>query len=309
MDYQKNRPSPWIGLLILFAFVLGGLFVGQFFSGLIALAFGMEITQIASGNLAGISKTGLLCMQFAAAFSLFLLAPYVFLKTADKLNLQKGILDFSGSPKTSALLLTVVIVLFYFPLSGYLVGINEAMEFPESWSAFEQTLRNMEDSSKALIEYIIQFDSFGYFLLAFLVIAILPGIGEEFLFRGILQNYFRAIFKNPHAAIWVSAILFSALHMQFYGFLPRMVLGALFGYLYLWSGKLVFPMLAHALNNGFTLMLVYLNQKELSSVSLDDTESVPILLALASLAITLGLMWIFRNWSGTNHSQFDSETV
>jgi membrane protease YdiL (CAAX protease family) len=158
----------------------------------------------------------------------------------------------------------------------------------------------MENSSKALIEHIIQFDSFLYFILAFIVIAILPGIGEEFLFRGVLQNYFRVIFKNPHIAIWVSAILFSALHMQFYGFLPRMVLGALFGYLYFWSGKLIFPMLAHALNNGFTLILVYLNQEEISPVSLEDTESVPIVMALASLIITLGLMSIFRKWSGEN---------
>jgi membrane protease YdiL (CAAX protease family) len=264
------------------------------------MAFGIDITQITSGNLEGVSKVGLLCMQFVAAFSMFLLAPYLFLKTTDKFNLQKEVLNFTGSPKTPLLLLTVVVVLFYFPLSGYLVGINEAMELPESWSAFEQALRSMENSSKALIEHIIQFDSFLYFILAFIVIAILPGIGEEFLFRGVLQNYFRVIFKNPHIAIWVSAILFSALHMQFYGFLPRMVLGALFGYLYFWSGKLIFPMLAHALNNGFTLILVYLNQEEISPVSLEDTESVPIVMALASLIITLGLMSIFRKWSGEN---------
>jgi membrane protease YdiL (CAAX protease family) len=94
--------------------------------------------------------------------------------------------------------------------------------------------------------------------------------------------------------------------MQFYGFLPRMVLGALFGYLYLWSGKLIFPMLAHALNNGFTLILVYLNQQGFSSISLEDTESVPFVMALGSLGITLGLMWIFRKRLGMNQKNLET---
>jgi membrane protease YdiL (CAAX protease family) len=102
------------------------------------------------------------------------------------------------------------------------------------------------------------------FILNLILIAFLPGIGEELVFRGILQKHIGGIFKNPIAAIWISAFIFSAIHFQFEGFFPRIVLGATLGYLYYWTGNLWVPMIAHAFNNGFQIALIYFTGMDVS---------------------------------------------
>ncbi|MCK5209782.1 MAG: CPBP family intramembrane metalloprotease, partial [Cyclobacteriaceae bacterium] len=145
-------------------------------------------------------------------------------------------------------------------------------------------------SMKVLTEYLTEFDSGGYFILAIIVIAVIPGVGEELLFRGFIQNILKRIFKNDHIAIWVAAILFSAIHFQFYGFIPRMLLGALFGYLYVWTGNLLIPIVAHFLNNSISLFALYIYQKGLIDIDVESTEALPtvyIIIFSALFAIAL----------------------
>jgi len=92
--------------------------------------------------------------------------------------------------------------------------------------------------------------SSGALALNILIIAILPAFGEELIFRGVLQKILSDLFRNKHAAVWVTALFFSAVHLQFFGFLPRLILGLAFGYLYLWSGTLWLPIIAHFVNNA-----------------------------------------------------------
>ena len=122
---------------------------------------------------------------------------------------------------------------------------------------------------------LVTFDSFGEFVIGFVVVAILAGICEEFLFRGIIQTEFMRGTKNIHVAIWISAFLFSAIHTQFFGFVPRMLLGVLFGYLYHWSGNLIVPMFAHFVNNGFSVVMMYLHQIGVVDVEIDTPEAAP----------------------------------
>jgi hypothetical protein len=142
-----------------------------------------------------------------------------------------------------------------------------------------------------------QFSSIGEFVLAFVVIAILPAIGEEFVFRGMVQPQLFKATRNIHIAIWTSAILFSAFHLQFFGFVPRMLLGALFGYLYYWSENLWMPMFAHFVNNGFSVIMLYLNQKGVVDVDVESTDVVapwPAILVFA--LISGGLLFYFKNF-------------
>ena len=137
-------------------------------------------------------------------------------------------------------------------------------------------LLDAEDLLKEVTEYITQFDSTGQFLLGIIVIAVLPAVGEELLFRGCIQNQLFNITRNTHLAIWITAFFFSAIHVQFLGFVPRMLLGALFGYLYFWSGNLLVPMLAHFFNNGLQIFLLYAYQREGFTYNIDELEhSVP----------------------------------
>jgi len=117
------------------------------------------------------------------------------------------------------------------------------------------------------------------------LIGIIPGIGEELIFRGLIQRNIRKIIENPIAAIWITAVIFSAFHFQFQGFIPRLLLGALLGYLYYWTNNLWVPIIAHAFNNGIQVIMQYLYSEEISSVNIDDMESVPAWVALVSVGI------------------------
>ena len=99
-----------------------------------------------------------------------------------------------------------------------------------------------------------------------------------------------------HVAIWVSAFLFSAIHLQFFGFVPRLLLGVLFGYIYYWSGNLLYPVLAHFINNGFTLVMLYLYQIGITEMDIENTESVPVMVVLVSVILTFGLLAFFRRY-------------
>ena len=135
--------------------------------------------------------------------------------------------------------------------------------------------------------YLTDFENTGEFLAGILVIGILAGIGEEYLFRGILQPKLHHYTGNAHAGVWITAIIFSAIHFQFYGFLPRLMLGALFGYLYVYSGSLVYPIVAHILNNTFTVVAVYLNKLNIVEFDIEGTAEIEWYYVLFGLGLFL----------------------
>jgi membrane protease YdiL (CAAX protease family) len=160
-------------------------------------------------------------------------------------------------------------------------------------SGFEEWAKSKEASAEELTKLLIDIRTPADFLLTFLIVAVIAGIGEELLFRGVIQNKLFALFKNIHVAIWFSAILFSAIHLQFYGFIPRMMLGVIFGYLYYWSNNIWVPIIAHFTNNGFTVLGMYLFNMKMVNYNLEDTTKAPIGMAISSLIITSGLMFSF----------------
>jgi membrane protease YdiL (CAAX protease family) len=167
---------------------------------------------------------------------------------------------------------------------------NAHIVFPDFLKGFETWARDREAYAEEVTKYLTTFGSVGEFILAFVVVAVLPGIGEELVFRGMLQPQLQRATRNVHAAIWISAILFSLLHMQFFGFVPRVFLGALFGYLYFWSGNLLVPMVAHFINNGFSLILLYLHQLGKIDIDVESTEAVPWPMLIMGTILTFGLL-------------------
>ncbi|MVM36982.1 CPBP family intramembrane metalloprotease [Spirosoma sp. HMF3257] len=190
--------------------------------------------------------------------------------------------------------LVALIVIAFMPFDGLIIEWNQNLHLPETLRPIEQWMRDQELKLAGLTKYLTTFNTTSQLLVAVLVIAVIPAIGEETLFRGILQRNFSYWTGNAHVGIWLAAALFSAIHVQFLGFFPRMLLGALFGYLYLWSGNLWVSILAHFVNNGFTVLMVYLHQKEMTSVDIESTESVPILGSIVALGVTAGLLYYFK---------------
>jgi membrane protease YdiL (CAAX protease family) len=205
-------------------------------------------------------------------------------------------IQFSTRPLWAVVGLSLVglIVIAFMPFDGLIIEWNQNLHLPETLAPLEKWIRNKETSLEGITKYLTTFKTTGQLITAILVIAVIPAIGEEVLFRGVLQRNISYWTGNRHVGIWVAAILFSAIHIQFLGFFPRMLLGALFGYLYVWSGNLWVPILAHFVNNGFTVLMVYLHQQKMTTVDIESSESVPVWGAMVSLALTMGLLIYFR---------------
>lgn len=162
-------------------------------------------------------------------------------------------------PSGSVILMILFIMLVSLPLINGMVSLNEMMKLPSAFRGMEQWMKEAEDQAAQITETFLDVHSIGGFAVNMLMIAVIPAIGEELLFRGLFQRLFGEWFKNIHVAIFLAAFLFGAVHLQFYGLLPRMMLGVMFGYLYLWTGTLWAPVITHFLNNGAAVLVSYLS--------------------------------------------------
>lgn len=188
-------------------------------------------------------------------------------------------------------LLLFGIVVFFAGVTSVLVEWNSNIDLP---GGVGQWMREMEDKAMELTKFMTSFSNVNQYLVALLVMAVFAGFSEELAFRGLLQTELQKAFRNHHAAIWVSAFFFSALHLQFYGFIPRMVLGAMFGYLYYWSGNLIVPMFAHFVHNGLTVTLIYFGFTDLPGTE-GSTETFPWYGVVLSGLICAGLVYYYRS--------------
>jgi|JTFP01.1.fsa_nt_gb membrane protease YdiL (CAAX protease family) len=153
----------------------------------------------------------------------------------------------------SVVVLSVVIV----PFVNVLTALNAQMALPEWLSGVSEWMRTMEDSAAGLTNQLLNVNEPALLVQNMILVAVIPAIGEELFFRGGIQNIISDK-KNIHLAVWISAFVFSAIHLQFYGFIPRMLLGGMYGYLLFWSGSLWLPVIAHFVNNGMAVLVYYL---------------------------------------------------
>ncbi len=175
---------------------------------------------------------------------------------------ERSSLGYFGMNKIpSGMMLTIIflIMMVSLPLINGLVSLNEMMKLPAAFRGMEKWMKETEDQAAQITEKFLDVHSIGGFSVNMLMIAIIPAIGEEMMFRGLLQRLLGEWFKNFHVSIIVTAFLFGAVHLQFYGLLPRMMLGVMFGYLYLWTGTLWAPVFAHFINNGSAVLISYLS--------------------------------------------------
>jgi len=180
-------------------------------------------------------------------------------------------LRYNNKPDFKSVLLVIAIIYFSNPLINWLTEINSNLSLPEWMSSVEIWMQNSEEQATKITEAFLSTTSLTTLFTNIAMIGILPALGEELLFRGIIQQLFKKKFGNAHVAIWISAALFSALHMQFFGFLPRLVLGAMFGYMLEWSGTLWLPIIAHFVNNTTAVVAYFLMQKGLIGSGIDKT--------------------------------------
>ena len=151
-------------------------------------------------------------------------------------------------------LLSVIVIL---PLNEVIIAWNQHLQLPTRLGAVGEWMDRKEQESALLTNQLVAFNSGHQLVIAVLVIGLIASIGEEVFFRGVIQRKFMEWTSNAHLGILVAAVLFSAVHFQFYGFFPRLLLGVLFGYLYYWSGNLWVAILAHLINNSLVVITLY----------------------------------------------------
>jgi membrane protease YdiL (CAAX protease family) len=169
-----------------------------------------------------------------------------------------GYLRLKGRININYLIISVFIIAASIPAINWLVEANEQMRLPEALSGVEQWMRESEDRAKALTDSFLNVNTVGGLVINLIIIALLAAVGEEFLFRGVILRIFNDWSQNVHLSVILSAILFSAIHFQFYGFFPRLFLGIMFGYIFLWTGAIWITVVLHFLFNGLTVVAYYL---------------------------------------------------
>ena len=215
---------------------------------------------------------------------------------------------YLGMNKTSGgriFFATLLIMFVSIPMITWATSLNEMMKLPDFLKGIEDWMKETEDQAAGLTESFLNVDSAGGLLVNLLIIAIIPSIGEELFFRGLLQRLFSEWFRNVHIAIFFTAFLFAAIHLQFYGFLPRMLLGILFGYLFVWTGSIWIPVFAHFLNNGSAVILSFLiNRGTISSGYEDFGATENLFLIAISVLFTGGLLYMVYRTSIHKESEF-----
>ena len=187
----------------------------------------------------------------------------------------------------------IAIILLALPLINWMGEVNASMKLPQSMAGIEQWMRTAETQANELTKALLSDVTLPGFLVNLLMIAILPAIGEEFFFRGVLQRLFSEWFKNIHVAIFITAFIFSAIHFQFFGFIPRFLLGLYLGYLFFWSGNLWIPIVVHFTNNALVVMVAYLSTIGYADIDYETFGSTQNEFIIVFIAIiTSGLVFL-----------------
>lgn len=219
--------------------------------------FGIDISNfkehfnpLSSGNL-----NFMKFMQVWQSIAIFVLPPllaaYLFS------NDIKSYLKLKIYPDINSVLILLMIVFFSIPLINYFALLNSQIVLPSSMSGLEASIKAAEQSAKELTEAYLKTDSVWGLLFNLFMVALIPAIGEELLFRGVLLRLFKEWTKNIYLAIFITGFLFSFIHFQFYGFVPRFLLGVFYGFLVYKTGSLWFPVIAHFINNAIGVFVYY----------------------------------------------------
>ena len=187
----------------------------------------------------------------------------------------------------------LLLMLAAMPFINLIIALNEMVVFPESMAGLEQRLRFAEEAAQQMVKLFLNVDHAGGMLFNIFMIAFLPALGEELIFRGVIQKIFARWTGNIHVAIIVTGFLFSLFHLQFYGFFPRWLLGVMFGYLLVWSGSIWLPIFAHFVNNAVAVFFSYLIQKGMISETIEEigANRTDIPVTIVATVICACLLW------------------
>ncbi|MFN8355436.1 MAG: CPBP family intramembrane glutamic endopeptidase [Spirosomataceae bacterium] len=287
-------------LLLLFGFVLLGLVFGSLLGQFVAASMvGVPLNEfqkvINQPSSYPNSWLAIIVLQGVSALVGFCTSAWLYLRLIERTTLAA-----IAPPLHPTVLygLIAIVTVSAFPFNGWVAEWNQNLHFPEPIDSLFRT----EEKKLALVtKFLTEFNEPWQLVVGLIVIALIPAIGEELVFRGTLQPILLKGTKNVHLAVWVSAFIFSTAHFQFFGFVPRLLLGALLGYLTAWTGSLQASIVSHFVNNGVTLLMVYLFKTKVTILDQAEKPSISWMAAIGSLVIVVLLLRQIRSISIHSH--------
>ena len=235
------------GTLLFYLFVFAG-----------SLIFGTTVEtmlHVPSANIGTKENLILRYVQVSQEVALFIIPSVIIIFLVRKQN--EAFLGMDKFPKSATFFLIIILSLLIIPVTSYTGILNSKMNLPDWLSGIEHWIRTKEDTASDLTKILITSSGYISLIVNIIILAIIPAFGEELFFRGVLQQLLCRIFRSGHLGIWMTAIIFSTIHFQFYGFIPRLILGLSFGYLFFWSRSLWVPIIAHFVNNAVPVVISF----------------------------------------------------
>lgn len=292
----KTRPA-WAQLLIFIGMAFGTFLILSMIGMLIlAKITGFNLFQLSDASEWDYSNPalltvlrGMLLIQF---LSLFVIPSFLFAYFSDSSPRQ-----YLGlrSSKAIYFLYGALVLILAIPFVDWLGTINHQL-IPETTS-IGKWMKEAEEAAGEQIGFMLKRDSVQDLLMNLLFIAVFAGVGEELFFRGVLQRILIKLFKSPLAGIMVTAIVFSAIHFQFYGFIPRFVLGVLLGLVYWYSGSLWPAIVAHTVYDAFAVVAIYIDPSLVDQQSATLSLGNQLAAGLISLAVTATIVYLMKKKS------------
>ena len=292
--------TPLLQLLISFLIVL---VIGLLLFPILILAgskiSGVDASLIGSYSFgSGIREAGFLKFTLLSQDISFFIIPAIVILSRFNPGHQNNILNIS-SLRLRDMILVIILAFCAFPVTSLAGELNSKLVLPGLLSGVEQWMKDKEDYANHLMDLLMAPETLSGLWMNILIIACIPAIGEELIFRGIFQKLFQNIFKSGHLSVWFTSLIFSAVHFQFYGFLPRFLLGLIFGYLFLWTKNLWLPVLAHFINNAVPTVWSYMKGWEtINEKSSASPAEQSVVVILSIVAGSLILVYFRRRSAG-----------
>jgi uncharacterized protein len=295
-SFNFNRESPLYQLLIsiLIIFGVGGaLSVVLILAGIWVSGEGLSVL-LHSAAYPGADDAGFVRYLLIVQDISFLLIPSIIILSLMKSESSARFPDFK-TPCLKDVGLVIILTFCIFSITSFAGQLNSAMHLPQWLSGVEHWMTEQEDKADRTIDLLVASKTSGTMILNLFNIALLPAFAEELFFRGVIQKIFKNLFKSGHIAIWVTAFLFSSIHFQFFGFLPRLILGLVFGYLFFWSGTLWLPIISHFVNNAVPVIITCLQGMDKINIPIDRPLWQQVIYLPLPIAISLLILYYFRN--------------
>jgi len=282
----SNQSSLGLRISVLMLICMLGAAVATFFGLLVSMLI-WNLPVDAMQNYAAYGEAGISMMKFTQAFAsigLFVVPPIVYARLLG----QKPplFLKLDQRPVISFIALAGILMAVQLPWINALGVWNNSIEWGGLFRSVYESMRAQENAAAQLIEQFLYMPGPIDLFQTLIIVALIPAIGEEFLFRGVVQPMLSEK-RGAHFGVWITAFVFSFIHFQFFGFFPRLLLGAFFGYLYVWNRNIWIPIIAHFFNNGWALTMQYLYQQKQIAV---DPEKLGEITPWWSVLISLALV-------------------